>query len=99
MSTSIDAFRSEHRGRCSARSCSAVIFFAPTEASHGERTIPLDWMPDPKGNVVLVEGLWGDARARVLGKGAPRPADTVTFMPHHASCSARAAWARRKAAT
>jgi hypothetical protein len=70
---------------------------APTEASGGAKVIPLDWAPNPAGNVVLVDQLWGDLRARLLGRGAPRPPDVAMFMPHHATCPAAAAWKRKRA--
>lgn len=96
MSLRIDAFRSQNAGRCRAQRCRAPIFFVATEASQGKTSIPLDWDPTPAGNVVLIEGLWGELLARVLGPKANRPDSVATYMPHHASCPARALWARRK---
>ena len=68
-------------GEC--KDCGETVLFVRTE--YGS-TMPINWDPDPAGNVVLMEV---DRRtyARVLGKGAERPA-CVLWMPHHATCPA-----------
>lgn len=67
---------------CARPKCSAGITWVRT--ANG-RPMPLDPEPDPKGNVVLVNGL-----AVVLGgKGAEGVAavDATRYMPHFVTCA------------
>ncbi len=66
--------------RC--RSCSAPIFFVV--GVNGQR-IPLDHVPNEKGNVVIEKNLLDESYARVLGPG--EDAASEKFMPHWATCN------------
>jgi hypothetical protein len=53
------------------------------------KMMPLDYEPNPKGNIVLIDGL-----AHTLKKGEMDEggfgcfnADLVRYMPHHATCA------------
>lgn len=72
--------RQLHAATCGR--CSRPIWFVRTETG---KSMPLDWDPDPKGNAMLYE-LDERLYSRTLGKGAERPADTVVWMPHAATC-------------
>jgi hypothetical protein len=73
------------RGRANCARCGVLMFFVRTE-TWGQ--LPLNWDPDPKGNVVLFE-LDGRTYSRTLGREAARPENTVIWMPHVATCSRR----------
>lgn len=62
--------------------CHATIVFVRTEANG--KSMPLDPVPHPDGNVIVVEGL-----ARVLGPLELLLVDGSTdrFMPHFATCT------------
>jgi hypothetical protein len=65
-------------GTC--RTCGAEIRWMRTPAG---KAIPLDFEPDPDGNVVIRHRPAG-AVAVVLGKG--HPVQETRYMPHHATC-------------
>lgn len=67
------------------RKCHAPIRWCRT--TNG-RMMPLDQEPDPTGNVIC-EYQDGTLVGKVLTRGDPRPAG-VAFMPHFATCPARA---------
>lgn len=93
----IGELRSQHKGMCAFAHCSAPIFFVPTEASKGQETIPLDWDPNPTGNVLLVDNLLGETHARLLGPKAERPENTVLWISHFATCPGRERFRKPKA--
>ena len=72
------------RARC--RRCRLPVRWVSTEARG--KAIPLDPLPHPSGNVVLVE-VEGSSRrvARVLARGEVSP--ERTYRPHFATCGSR----------
>ena len=73
--------------KCS--SCGATIFFVKN-AKTGN-FMCLNSEPDPKGNVVLQDGL-----AHVVGKGGLFEEGAVRFLSHHATCPNVAQHRRKK---
>lgn len=75
------------RGLC--RYCGRPVVWVRTE---GGKTMPIDPMPNPAGNVVAQGAPDGGARARVLTtvmSNDPAYAGRDRFMPHAASCDAK----------
>lgn len=61
--------------------CDAKIRWLRTENG---RPMPVDADPNPKANVILVDGY-----AHVLHKDEPKPANVALLMPHFATCDTR----------
>ncbi len=66
---------------CNGPRCGREIRWAMTEQG---RRIPLDYEPDPNGNVIIVN-VGGKHRARILS-GRELPAQQQAWMPHHKTC-------------
>lgn len=69
-------------GNSTCKRCHARVRWEKTENG---RPIPLDVVPNPKGNVVLREKTATDTRACVLRKG--EETNETRYMPHVATCS------------
>lgn len=70
---------------CKGPTCGAPIRWALTEATGV--AIPLDYEPNPDGNVILLRGSEPPV-ARTLGplELLIENPDTPRYMPHHATC-------------
>lgn len=75
----------DEQGAC--KSCGAAIRFAITV--NGKK-IPLNFLPDPKGNIRLQDGL----KAFYLKKDDQY--DGERYMPHHATCPNAAEYRKTK---
>lgn len=58
--------------------CRRMIIWLRTERG---KAMPVDEIPNPKGNVILVNG-----KAHVLKTDEAKPANVATLMPHFATC-------------
>lgn len=71
------------------RGCNADIIWAVTA---GNKSIPLDAVPNPEGNVALtgniIDGAGGrrGPECRVIGPPGMFEDGVIRFMPHHATC-------------
>jgi hypothetical protein len=77
-------------------SCGAPIRWVTTS---GRASMPLDFNPDPAGNVEVIADLFGNLTAAVLGpvKAAVRRRLGVTlYRCHFATCPHSAAWKRAR---
>lgn len=76
-------------------SCGAEIVHATTPRG---RSMPVDAMPNPAGNVTLTleQGVLR-ANIRAIGTAAHAEAKAAgkLYMPHHATCPDAPAWRRR----
>ncbi|WP_431935768.1 5'-3' exonuclease [Micromonospora sp. RP3T] len=68
---------------CKSDNCRAKIRWAKTV--DGKR-MPVDFAPDPGGNLVRVMVAAGDWRIRVLAAGETPPADLPRWTSHYATC-------------
>lgn len=73
--------------RC--QSCSAEIFFALTRKGH---RMPINKIPDPKGNVVVEPVGTSSFLAHVVDMFT-KP-EAKRYMPHHATCPQGREWRR-----
>lgn len=76
------------------RSCGARVRWVRT---YRGRRIPLDFEPNPRGNVVLVGGGDTPPIATVFRECQREnvPDDVPVFMPHHATCPDADDWRTR----
>jgi 5'-3' exonuclease len=68
---------------CKAKRCRQKIRWAKTETGD---SIPVDYAPDPQGNLVRFMRAPGDWRVRVLRKGEEPPAGEPRWTSHFTSC-------------
>lgn len=72
------------RGRC--RYCGQPVVWVRAESGN---PMPIDPMPNPRGNIIAVAAGDGGARARVLNtsmQADPAYAGRDRFLPHAATC-------------
>lgn len=79
-------------GSCEGPNCSAKIRWAVTEDG---RRMPVDFAPDPAGNLIRVMVAAGDWRIRVLATGEQPEAGTMRWTSHYATCP-DAGWFRAR---
>lgn len=87
--------------KCDGENCGAEIMFVPTQASEGEKRIPLDVAPNQEGNVTLV---WSESRKQREAVVHPKKGmrtleeqfedENDYYMPHHATCPDRERFAK-----
>lgn len=76
------------QGNCNG--CGAAILWVRTAATNS--LMPLDAEPNPKGNVVIKDGL-----AHTLNGSLFEPMlDGERYMPHHATCPHAAKYRKKK---
>lgn len=68
---------------CTGPNCSAMIRWAVTADG---RRMPVDYAPDPAGNLVRVMVAKGDWRIRVLADGEDPGPDVLRWTSHYATC-------------
>lgn len=77
------------------RECRAKILWARMASG---KSMPLDYDPDPEGNVAVYRDASGVVVGRVLKAGEERDAHERTHMSHFATCPAKARRDREAAA-
>ena len=72
-------------------SCGAPVEWYKTESG---KSMPIDFAPDPAGNLILVGG--PDARLHMLAADETPPPDTNRYRSHFATCPHAAEHRRRR---
>lgn len=76
-------------------SCGAAMLMVPTKASAGEREMPLDKVPTPAGNVLILP----DGMATVLGGPLRQKAEdegSTLYTSHHYTCPQGSMYRRKR---
>ncbi|HUB09076.1 MAG TPA: hypothetical protein VMB50_18850 [Myxococcales bacterium] len=81
-------------GPATCKSCRQLIFWVRTS---GGKNMPINFQPDPKGNVTLARQADGSYLATVHGEynAATLPAGTTRYTSHFANCANARRWRRR----